>query len=390
MSLATNVAGLELKNPIIVAAGTRTLSSRHLIKCYMHGAAGAVTKTITFDVVHRVQPKPRMYILMKDSMLRGDWYSFYSIELMSEIAPEKWINEIKRVKREAEEFLVIASIAGRTVEEWEELVDIVNQSNADGIELNLSCPHIERGKLMGRAVVEKPKVVEEIIKVVKSRTDLPVIGKLTPHGASPLTLAEIMNRAGVDAVVSTARFRGLIIDVDEMKPILWKWYGGYGGPWQVPISVAWTAQIAKTLPDMDVIGSGGIHSGRDVLQFILAGASAVQICTVVIVEGYKSIDRILAELKSWTNSKGVDLSMLRGRALEHMLSLESLERRRVFSVIVDDEKCSRCGICIETCPYNAIYLDEQGRVRVDESSCDNCALCINICPRNAMSMRRVR
>ena len=389
VDLSVDICGLTFKNPIIVASGTRTGSSRHILKCFEHGAAGAVTKTITYDVMHRIQPKPRMHVVNPEDALRGRFYSFYSIELMSEHSPEKWIEEIRKIKRESSrhEGVLIASIAGRTFEEWEKLARLVEEAGADMIEVNSSCPHIgEKGALMGRAAAYNQQTLSQIIRTVKKASSVPVIGKITLHGANPVELARTMFSSGADAVVSTARFQGLIIDVDSMKPILWGGFGGYGGPWQLPISLGWTAHIVKENFGKPIIGSGGIAKWEDVVSFLLVGASAVQTCTAVIIEGYGVIQKMLRGMTKWMESKGFQqIKEFSGLALEKIIPLERLERRKIFRVLVDSDKCTGCGKCVQLCPYEAISLDENSKAVIGPE-CDNCGLCVSICPFKALSL----
>jgi dihydroorotate dehydrogenase (fumarate) len=387
---------LELPNPLIIASGPSVKNDVDILRGLESGAGGVVTKTITYDPVQQVQPKPRMYVVDKKSaILRTKFYSFYSIDLMSEYSPEKWNIFLRKAKSEISrkglEGIVIASIAGRTYEEWEKLARLVTEAEADAIELNLSCPHIEPegGKLMGRAATQDMGIVANIVKVVKENTNIPVIGKLTPQGANPLELAKVMVKSGADAVVSTARFQGLIIDVDTMKPIEWGGLGGYGGPWQLPISLAWTYNIVRTLPEVPVIGSGGISSGYDIARFILVGARATQSCTTIMLHGYEVVRVMLNELTRWMTEHGfARIEEFRGLAIKHVLPMEELNRVKKYVYSVDTAKCTLCGICIRACPYGAIAR-VGNRIEIDSVICDNCGLCYSICPYDAVIKREV-
>ncbi|RLE92585.1 MAG: hypothetical protein DRN04_09910 [Thermoprotei archaeon] len=388
VDLSVEIAGIVLENPLIVASGTPTRTAEHIIKCYEAGAAGAVTKTITYAEIHRAQPKPRMHVIYPLNAIKGGYFSFYSIELMSEIEPEKWVNEIKKVKEKYPDRLLVASIAGRSLEEWEKLARLVDEAGADAIELNLSCPHVEKEEFMGKAAAKKTDIIYNIVKTVKKAASIPVIGKLTPQGANPLELAKTMHSARVDAVVSTARFQGLVLDLNSLEPILWKSFGGYGGPWQVPISLAWTAHIALELPDLTVIGSGGIHSGKDAAAFIAVGASAFQVCTAVIVKSYSIIKQILKELADWMTEKGyMKIEDFKGKALPKIKSLEELNRKKIYRIEVDENKCSGCGICAERCFYGAIIV-KKGKPEINYNLCDNCGLCVAICPNRALKIKK--
>jgi dihydroorotate dehydrogenase (fumarate) len=392
VDLSVEIFGRTIPNPLIVASGPFVKNDRDIVKCLSRGAAGVVTKTVTFDRMQQVQPKPRMHVVFKDALVRGGFYSFYSVDLMSEYAPEQWVAMLRRARVEVEKWglggLIVASVAGRDYEEWERLTELIASAEVDAIETNLSCPHIEPGRaLMGRAAATDPEVVRNILKVVKSAAKgLPVIGKITPHGANPLIVARAMKEGGADAVVSTARYQGLIIDVETLQPIVWGGYGGYGGPWQLPISLAWTSQIAREGLGIPIIGSGGVSSGEDIARFILVGAHAVQACTSILLHGLSFIGRMLNELKAWMERKGfTSLEEFRGLALQKIKSLEQLNREKLFRIEVNP-KCRLCGRCAEVCPYEALRV-EGGALVVDEERCDNCGLCLTVCPFDAIAMR---
>ncbi|MEM2780442.1 MAG: 4Fe-4S binding protein [Candidatus Bathyarchaeia archaeon] len=393
VDLTVNISGISYPNPLIVASGPSTLNPDAIIKCFISGAGGAVTKTITFDPMQRLQPKPRMYVLNKKDAFAGKFYSFYSIDLMSEYEPDKWVVFLKDIKRKMNKQnlygVLIASIAGRNYEEWGKLAEMMASAGADAIELNLSCPHIEEEKsgFMGRAATSSPEIVRNIIKTVRENSSIPVIGKLTPHGANPLELAKIMVTAGIDALVSTARFQGLVIDAEALKVVSWGGFGGYGGPWQLPISLSWTAHILNENLGVPIIGSGGIASGEDVSKFLLIGAEAVQCCTTVVLMGHKIIPKMLLELKNWMTRHGfTKIEDFRGLIIKKgIVKTEKLNRKKIYIFSVT-KKCIKCGICVRACPYESISLDFPKKAKIDHRKCDNCGLCLSICPVDAIKM----
>lgn len=385
--LAVDIAGIHFDNPVIVASAPLTLSSGHMVKCIRAGASGVVTKTVTYDPSQQVQPKPRMHVVNPKDALAGRFYSLYSIDLMSEHQPEEWASQIKDARGElGRDGVIIASIAGRTFEEWRKLAALMEGSGADMLELNLSCPHLEGGELMGKAVSSDLDLVSKIVRAVKASASIPVIGKLTPQGANPLHLARTMASSGIDVLASTARFQGLVVDVETGRPALWPWFGGYGGPWQVPISLGWTAHIAMEKLGRPIMGSGGISTWRDALSFLLVGASAIQLCTAIMVRGHGIVGEINRGLGDWLDDWGYGgIKEVVGLSLGNMTSLGELERRKIYRVSIDGGKCTRCGICVDRCPYWALSLGGSG-IMVDGAKCDNCNLCVSLCPVGAMSL----
>lgn len=391
VDLTVNINGVSYPNPLIVASGPPTLDPNAIMKCFKSGAGGVVTKTITYDTMQQLQPKPRMYVLNKKDAFASKFYSFYSIDLMSEYKPDEWtifLNNIKKkMKKQGLSGVLIASIAGRSYEEWEKLANMMTLAGADAIELNLSCPHIEEGCFMGRAATSSPEIVKNIVKVVKENSSVPVIGKLTPHGANPLELAKIMVSAGVDALVSTARFQGLVVDVEALGIVSWGGFGGYGGPWQLPISLSWTAHIVNENLGVPVIGSGGIASGEDISKFLLVGAEAVQCCTTIMLMGREVIPKMISELKNWMIRHGfTKLGDFRGYIIKKgIVKTENLNRKKIYKFSVT-QKCIRCGICVRVCPYDAIRLNSFKKARINLRKCDNCGLCLSVCPVEAIEM----
>lgn len=242
---------------------------------------------------------------------------------------------------------------------------------------------------MGRAATSNLDMVRRIVRTVRDETDLPLIGKLTLHGSNPVVLARKMASSGVDAFVSTARFQGLILDLDTMRPILWGGFGGYCGPWQVPISLGWTAHIAMENIGIPIIGSGGLSIAEDAIRSMLCGASAILMCTAAIVEDCKVMSRVVEGIERWMGKKGFqEINEFVGLALKRILPLEELERRKIYHIVVDDNKCTGCGICVEVRPYDALEIGRKVRLVVDSELCDNCGLCVSICPFEAPSLEK--
>lgn len=393
IDLSVEIAGVRLKNPIVVGSGTPTTSADAMIKCIEAGAGGIVTKTATYDPMHQNQPRPRFNLLHRDDIFRGGFFSLSSIELMAHQEPERWAREIKKARSVARrnDCAVITSIAGRDYLEWEKLAKLMESSGADMIELNLSCPHIEPGEsvLMGRSAGTSPDISERIVRAVKKSTSLPIVGKLTPDGADPIALAKAMVKGGADAVVATARFQGLVIDVESMSPPVWGGFGGYGGSWMTPISCKWIAHLVNNKIDAQIFGSAGAMGADDAIRFMLVGAHAVQMCTAVIVRGCELIRQTIVDVGKWMTKHGFNnIETFRGKALENIVPFDKLDRTTELKSMIDESKCIGCGRCSASCFYEAIAMTDR-RAKVDQSACVGCGMCYAICPVNAITLKRV-
>ncbi|MEM2740112.1 MAG: 4Fe-4S binding protein [Candidatus Bathyarchaeia archaeon] len=390
--LSVELAGVKLKNPLMVAAGTPTINSKAMIKCMEWGAAAVVSKTITYAELHRLQPRPRFYVLHPESMDSG-FYSLYSVELMSELSPDEAVEDLSIAVKYARRYdaIVVASIAGRSMDEWVKLSSMVEDVGVSMIELNLSCPHVEaeEGSLMGKTAGSDPYIVGKIVSTVKSTVGIPIAVKLTPHGADPLAVALSADKAGADIVVATARFQGLVIDIDSMRPVAWGGLGGYGGPWMSPISCSWVYRIVKSSVRACVVGSGGIAGYEDVLRFLMLGCRSVQICTAIIIHGFQFITRMLGDLDKWLKDRGFSsVNDIIGVALPNIVNFEDLDRVSVYKSSIDRDKCISCMRCLRSCFYEAIKIMDGGPT-VYEKLCMGCGLCASICPSKAITLRRI-
>lgn len=390
--LSVELAGVKLKNPFIVASGTPTMNSRAMVKCMEYGAAAVVSKTITYAELHRLQPRPRFYILHPESIDSG-FYSLYSIELMSELSPEEAVEDLSIAVEHARRYdtVVVASIAGRSIDEWVKLSSMVEDVGVPIIELNLSCPHVEaeEGSIMGKIAGSDPHTVGKIVSTIKSVVKIPIAVKLTPHGADPLAVAIAADKAGADILVATARFQGLVIDIDSMKPVAWGGLGGYGGPWMNPISCSWVYKIVKSGVKACVVGSGGIAGYEDILRFLMLGCRAVQVCTAIVTHGFQFIAHTLKSLEKWLIDKGFSsISDVIGTALPNVISFENLDRISIYKSVIDRDKCIGCMRCLRSCFYEAIRNVDGGLI-VDQELCMGCGLCVSICPSKAITLRRI-
>ena len=271
----------------------------------------------------------------------------------------------------------------------------MEKAGADALELNLSCPHFRLEDNMGAAIGKDENMAAAITACVKEAVRIPVVVKLTPNASNIQDIARAVVAAGADAIAAINTVQVLTgVDIDTFEPLPsvngHTSFGGYSGIAVKPIGLRCVAQIAQAT-DVPVSGIGGITQWQDIVEYFAVGASCVQICTAVMLNGYQIITPLLAGLAEYMNRKGLrNLGEITGAALPKIEARERLNmdwRRR--SKVVAPEKCVRCAKCYVSCQESgkgAIRFIEQ-RISVDTSRCDGCALCTDVCPQGVLALR---
>lgn len=271
LSLAVDLAGLWLRNPTMNAAGVLGISSRLLRRVYEAGAGAVVTKSIGPEP-RPGHPNPTVAAVeggMLNAMgLPNPGASYFS-------------SEIRRLKEAGTP--VVASFFGASVDEFVEAASTLAEAGADALELNCSCPNVEEELGMLGA---DPENVERITEAVKEAVDLPVFVKLTPNVADIAEVAVAAQRGGADAVTAVNTLKALAVDIDLRLPVLANVTGGLSGPALKPVALKCVWEIAESV-DIPIIGCGGVSDWRDAVEFLLCGASAVEIGTALMTRGFE-------------------------------------------------------------------------------------------------------
>src|SRR5262245_3903791 len=290
VDLSVRVGSLVLRNPILTASGTFGYGDEYAHVVDLSAIGGVVTKTVT--VKPRAGNAPQRVAETAAGMLN-------SIGLEN-VGLERFRDEKLPRLRELEA-TVVASIGGETPEELETLLRALGREPGVGaFEVNFSCPNVAAG---GARYWADPARLERTLAQLKPLTDKPLIAKLSPDVTDIRDTARACERGGADAVTAVNTFVGMAIDLDGMRSKLGKATGGLSGPAIKPLALArcWEAAGAVRIP---VLGSGGIASGRDALEFIASGATAVQVGTATFVEPEAST-RVLAEMRTWLAANGI-------------------------------------------------------------------------------------
>ncbi|MDO5848101.1 MAG: dihydroorotate dehydrogenase [Methanobrevibacter sp.] len=288
--LKTNVCGVELENPLMLAAGILGSNSSSLNMILNSGAGGVVTKSFSKD------PNPG-YI--NPTTVGVDCGIINAIGL-SNPGVDNFLEEIKKVNAD-EGKAVIASIYGSMPEEFSYLVEAV-QEYVDMIELNISCPHAMAG--CGAAIGQDPNLSHKIVSAASEVSDVPILAKLTPNVTDIAEIAKACEDAGADGLtLINSLGPGMVINIDVAKPVLSNKMGGMSGKAVKPIAIR-DVFVVYDAVDIPIIGVGGISNYRDVVEFIYAGASAVQIGTSIMNEGVDVFNRINIGLEGFMKEKG--------------------------------------------------------------------------------------
>jgi len=290
VDLGVRIGALELRNPILTASGTFGYGDEYAHVVDLSAIGGVVTKTVT--VRPRPGNPPQRVAETPGGMLN-------SIGLEN-VGLERFRDE-KLPRLRTLRATVIASVGGETPEELETLVRALGREPGVGaFEINFSCPNVAAG---GARYWADPERLERTLAGLRPLTDRPLIAKLSPDVTDIRETARACERGGADALTAVNTFVGMAIDLDGMRSRLGRATGGLSGPAVKPLALArcWEAAHAVRVP---VLGSGGIASGRDALEFLAAGATAVQVGTATFVEP-GAATRVLDEMRTWLAARGI-------------------------------------------------------------------------------------
>lgn len=287
--LSTSLAGLRLRNPTILASGILGYSAETFSRVAKAGVGAVVTKSIGIEA--RVgYPNPTV-VQTEAGLINAMGLPNPGIDVYSE--------EIK-FSKQVLHIPVIVSVFGYSAEEYATTAEKAVQAGADAVELNVSCPHV---KQTGAEIGQNPRLIAEVVEKVKAAVDKPIIVKLSPNVADIAVPAKAAVEAGADALTAVNTLKALAIDSDTMRPILSNKRGGLSGPALKPVALRCVYDIREELPDVSIIGCGGITDWQDAVEFLLAGASAVQVGTAIAFEDLNVFQAITKGLEVYLRKK---------------------------------------------------------------------------------------
>lgn len=399
--LRTDFLGIRSPNPFWLASAPPTDKKYNVVRAFKAGWGGVVWKTLGEDPPIVNVNGPRYGAIHSgDRRLIG----LNNIELITDRPLDVNLREIAETKKEwPDRALVVSLMVPCEERNWTEIVRRVEETGADGLELNFGCPHGMSERGMGSAVGQVPEYIEMVARWCKAATRMPVIVKLTPNITDIRYPARAARAGGADAVSLINTVSSIMsVDLDSFSPVPSidgkGSHGGYCGPAVKPIALNMVAEIARdpATRGMPISGIGGVTTWRDAAEFIALGCGTVQVCTAAMTYGFRIVEEMIDGLSRYMDEKGfATLDDLRGRAVPNVTDWQFLNLNYVTKARIDQDlciKCGRCHIACEDTSHQAITAMKDGvrHFEVIDEECVGCNLCVSVCPvEDCITMERL-
>jgi dihydropyrimidine dehydrogenase (NAD+) subunit PreA len=426
--LSSNFAGIKSPNPFWLASGPPTNTAYQVRNAFDTGWGGAVWKTLTDEPIVNVASRYGG-IALNNQKLMG----LNNIELITDRSLKDNLEEIAEVKKKHPDNAVIASVMVESKREsWHRVIKQIQDAGVDGFELNFGCPHGMSERGMGSAVGQVPEYAEMICTWVKEVATVPVLAKLTPNVTDIKAIARAVKKGGADGISLINTINSIIgIDLASFSPKpsvggLGS-HGGYCGPAVKPVALYMVSELARD-PEvrLPISGIGGIRKWDDCAEFMLLGASTIQVCTAVMHRGFGVVKAMTRGLENWMKQKKFEkVTDLVAKATPRIKHWGDLDLNYRVVAKINESTCIHCGICYASCEdgcYQAIdwekmphdkYVAKFGEPRnakgeaapnlrledsdatidvftVNTTGCVGCNMCALACPvENCITMEEV-
>jgi dihydropyrimidine dehydrogenase (NAD+) subunit PreA len=391
VDLSIDFCGVKFINPFMLSSSPVSNSGEMVGRSFDAGWGGVAFKTICTGRTPIIHPSPRMegYHYGNERLV-----GLQNVEQISDRSLADNLADLKYLKYHWPKHIIMASIMGFSDDEWGELARACTDAGADMLELNFSCPHMTiegTGHKVGQAF----QLVEQFTATVRKNTHLPIVAKMTPNVTDMNEPALYAKRGGADAISAINTIRALpVLDIDTCIPspnVFGKGaISGYSGPAVKPIGLRFVAEMAKN-PDLNlpISGMGGIETWIDALEYLLVGATTIQVTTGIIHYGYRMIEDLIEGLSDYMRQKDIaTVSELVGKALPNLHDTSAFELHRQGIAQYDLNRCVGCGQCYIVCSDaggQALQWDAPKRRPIlDEDTCLSCMICSFVCPVSGM------
>ena len=387
IDLSVDFCGVRFPNPFLLSSSPVSNSAEMVAKSFDAGWGGVVFKTLASGRAEIIHPSPRMNAYHYGSKhLMG----LQNVEQISDRPLKDNLLDFLYLKKKYPKHPIVASIMGFSMDDWEYLAKASEDNGADMLELNFSCPHMTiegSGHKVGQAF----QLLEGFTEVVKKAVKIPVMAKMTPNITDMTEPAYYAKQGGADAISAVNTFRGISeIGLDDWipKPNV---HGigaesGYSGPAVKPIALHFIADMAKSDKlGLPLSGIGGIETWVDCLEYLLVGATTVQVTTGIIHYGYRIVEDMIEGLSDYMAARKIDkVEKLVGAALPNLQETDMFDLERQGITEYDLDICVGCGQCYIVCNDaggQALEWDaERRRPKLIEDKCLSCMVCSFVCP----------
>lgn len=345
-SLAVEVDGIHFQNPFVIGSGPPGTNYGVMKRAFEDGWGGVICKTVSLDSSKVINVTPR-YAKLKasDNSVLG----WENIELISDRPFETMLEEMKRLKEEYPDRVLIASIMEEVNKDaWEELIGRCEEVGVDAFEVNFSCPHGMPERKMGMAMGQDCELLGEVSEWINKAATIPVWSKMTPNITDITDPARICLDAGSEGIAAINTIQSVMgVNLKTLRPEPsvegYTTPGGYSSKAVKPIALARVMQLAKMLredyPNRSLSGIGGVETGADAAEFILLGSDTVQVCTGVMVHGYGLVKHLCAELQEFMVEHDFEnLSEFKGLALDYFTTHMDLVARQKEAIELKKKK----------------------------------------------------
>ncbi|MHC4611010.1 MAG: NAD-dependent dihydropyrimidine dehydrogenase subunit PreA [Planctomycetota bacterium] len=350
--LSIAFCGVSAPNPFWLASGPPTNSDYQVRRAFEAGWGGAVWKTISNEPIVNVSSRYGAVDYDGRKVM-----GLNNIELITDRTLDDNLREVANIKRDFPSHAVFVSLMVESKREtWHEIVKKTQDTGADGLELNFGCPHGMSERGMGSAVGQVPDYTTMITEWCKEVATVPVMVKLTPNITDIRAIARAASQGGADAISLINTLNSIMgIDLDTLAPqphVRGQGsHGGYCGPAVKPIALHMVSACAgDDQVGIPMSGIGGIQAWQDAVEFMLLGATSVQVCTSVMHYGFRIVEHMIEGLEMWMRDKGfVRCSDFIGQSVSRLCDWADLDLNYRVVARIDQNKCINCGLCYVAC-----------------------------------------
>lgn len=395
--LTTHFLGFDMENPWCVASAPPAATGKLMAEAFDAGWAAAIIKTVGPVEEPILNVAPRIHTMKK-------WnhdIAMQNIELITDRKLSVWLTELRILRKRYPKKMIIGSVMapGHDMDAWAKLVEEMNRVGCDAVELNLGCPHGMTERDMGAVCSQDPEITFNIVKTARNTSKVPIMTKLTPNVTDIKIMASAAKRAGTDAITVINTVNGIIgVDIYKREPLLsvngYTAVGGISGHAVKPVGLKCVAEC-KQATGLPISAVGGISGWSDGVEYLLMGANQLQICTEIMLRGFKIIRGLNQGLEKYMDEMGIQsVSDLNGDLYRRVTSFGFLlEKSLSNKVAINEDTCTGCGLCVTSCDdaaYKALVMADlpdatrtRGKrqvARLTYEKCTGCNLCVAVCP----------